>query len=75
MAFALVAAQAGDAKCTKTAAAQDKPACCAQTKASVQTSSSCPFAKSDCCSEGKQTAAKKTAVKQALRSPKAAASL
>lgn len=65
-AFAAVAVQADDAGAKAPAAEQHS--CCAKAKVSQQASASC-------CSKAKQTAVKKTAVKQALLSPKAAASL
>ena len=71
IAFAGFAAQADDAG----AKAPATGACCAKAKATTQTSASCPMAMGACCSTDKQTAAKKTVVKQALLSPKAAASL
>jgi hypothetical protein len=71
IAFAGFAAQADDSN----AKAPATGACCAKTKATTQTSASCPMATAACCSKEKQTAAKKTVVKQALLSPKAAASL
>ena len=76
-AFAVVAAQAGDAK--PKAAAPAKPACCAQcstsTKTSMKGAGTCPFMHASCCAMEHQTAAKKTMVKHALLSPKAAAAL
>lgn len=82
MAFA-VAVQAGDAKSTKSTAG-DKPACCSKLKTSTEAKGTCPMgakmqtsteAKGGCCGGGEQVAAKRTYVKHALLSPKAAASL
>jgi hypothetical protein len=68
LAFA-VAVQASDAKSAQTTD-KEKPACCGgKVKTSNEAKGTCPFAKSECCS---QTAAKKAPVKQtALTSPKA----
>ena len=72
-----IAVQAGDAKtCPNSKTADTAGCCCHKTKTSLQVKTSqeakgtCPFAKSACT---KQTAAKKTNVKQTvLLSPKAA---
>ncbi len=68
VAFA-VGAQAADKKAQ---AAQEKPACCAQTKATVAETSECPMAKGTCCSKMAK-GAKAAPARQALLSPKAAA--
>ncbi len=54
----------------KAQAAQDKPACCAQTKATVA-EGECPMAKGTCCAKMAKNA-KAAPAKQALLSPKAA---
>jgi len=72
-----VAAQAGDACCSKTktstVAAQDNHACCSKTMTSAQSKATCSASQTSCCSS--HTMAKKTMVSHAILSPKAAASL
>ena len=72
IAFA-VAVQASDAKSSKDTAADKSPCCSQDSKTSVKSESTCPFASGGCCAKEKQTAVKKTTVKHALLSPKAAA--
>src|SRR5437763_15772780 len=65
--FAIVAAQADDAKAPKTAKGKDCTSCCADKNAKqVKSTADC----SSCC---KETASKSSTMKLALLSPKAAA--